>query len=127
MYRTSISPVRNRFPFRRTVSSSPSRVNRLVRGNGRRLDAGVLGRELYRQPLAPLFPATAQHLTPPLRFHTRAKPMRLESTGVPRAVSWLPHCYSKMLVKIIFPERRKPSPLHHIDQVPLLLVCYREC
>ena len=99
MNRTSRCAVRTRFPFKRTVSSSPSRVSRTARGKRLRSDAGVLRRQLNGQALAPLLTTAAQHLSAPSVGHTRTEPVRPDATFVARTVSRLAHVYSKMLVK----------------------------
>ena len=93
--RTSRCAVRSRFPCRRTSSSASSRVSRQARGKRRSSDACVLRRQFDGQTLPALLAAAAQRLASPLRFHSRAKSMRCNSTLVPRTIGRLPHMNSK--------------------------------
>lgn len=75
--------------------SSAPRVILFVRGYPNRasgvLRASVLVRDANSQLLTALLAPTGKRGTPPLRFHTRTKSVRLEPTRIARAVSWLSH------------------------------------
>src|SRR5687767_13609348 len=78
---------------------SAVRVIRRARGKPSRCSgAGVLAGKLYRQALAPLFPAPGQRLATPLCLHARAKSMRLDAALVTGAVGRLTHACSERLV-----------------------------
>ena len=87
--RTSRCPVLIRFPVCLTPSISVARDNRCARENV--LHAGVLRRELNRQPLAPLFTAARQHFASPASRHPLAETMRLDPALVPRPIRGLTH------------------------------------
>lgn len=87
--RTSKCPVLIRFPVRLIASMSVAREIRCARENV--LRAGVLRRQLNRQPLAPLLPATCQHFASPPSRHPLAETMRLDPALVPRPIRGLTH------------------------------------
>jgi hypothetical protein len=93
MARTSKCAVRARTPCARTHCRSVPRVRRRACGHRRDDDsgAGVLGRELYREPLPPFLAAATQNFPPPFRFHSRTKTMFANTAGVARTVCGLTH------------------------------------
>src|SRR5687768_12392395 len=103
--RTSSSPVRIRFPSRRTACRSASRVSRWLRGNGLGADGsgagGVLRRQLNGQPLTTLLAAPAQRGAPPLRGHARAEAVRPDPALVAGTVGGLAHENSRSLNEIL--------------------------
>jgi hypothetical protein len=78
-----------RFPVRLIDSISVARDTRWARENV--LRAGVLRRQLNRQPLAPLFPAACQHFASPPSRHPLAETMRLDPALIPRPIRGLTH------------------------------------
>lgn len=87
--RTSRCSVLIRSPVRLIVSISIARDRRCARASV--LRACVLRRQLDRQPLAPLLPATGEDLTPPPCRHALTKAVCLNPALVTRPVRGLTH------------------------------------
>ena len=114
--RNSRCSVRMRFPSRAMTRMSASRVSLRLRGNRKASGAGVLARQLNREPLTPFLPAPAQNFSPPTCRHPRAKAMRLDTALVTGTVRGLTHAVLQNGAEIGGGQNGKGSRNHEIGQ-----------